>query len=84
MLKRRKKKETYTAAVVSAWEVALFWAGICGGLPEGVPVGFSGGVPPCCPSGACLPGALPFMAGGVCPFVPSGGVMPFCPPWCSW
>lgn len=58
MLKRRKKKETYTAAVVSAWEVALFWTGICGGLPEGVPVGFSGGVPPCCPSGACPPGAL--------------------------
>ena len=45
----------------------MFWAGICGGLPEGVPVGFSGGVPPCCPSGACPLGALPFMAGGVCP-----------------
>ena len=45
----------------------MFWAGICGGLPEGVPVGFSGGVPPCCPSGACPLGALPCMAGGVCP-----------------
>lgn len=58
----------------------MFWAGICGGLPEGVPAGFSGGVLPCCPSGASPPGALPFMAGGFCPFAPSGGVMPFCPP----
>ena len=47
----------------------MFWAGICGGLPEGVPVGFSGGVLPCCPSGACPLGALPFMVGGEVEFV---------------
>ena len=57
----------------------MFWAGISGGVPEGEPAGFSGGVPPC-PSGACPPGEPPFMASGVCPFAASGGVMPGVPP----
>ena len=37
----------------------MFWAGISGGVPEGEPAGFSGGVCPFAASGGVMPGVPP-------------------------